>query len=78
MGALLTVRNDGPGDADVTVGGRRFVLRAGEQRLINATHAVKVDAVPPISEAEMAFHMGVSPEKIREGSQPPLRMADSE
>lgn len=78
MAALLTLRNDGPGDADVTVGGRRFVLRPGEQKCINATHAVKVDPVPPISDAEMAFHMGISIEQAREATRPPLRMADSE
>lgn len=76
MAALLTLRNDGPGDADVIVGGRRFVLRPGDERRINATHQVRVDPVAPISEAEMAFHMGVSVEQTR--AVQPWKLADSE
>lgn len=78
MAALLTMRNDGPGDADVIVGGRRFVLRPGDSRVINATHQVRVDPVAPITEAEMAFHMGISPDQQREANRPPMRMADGD
>lgn len=72
MGALVTVRNDGPDDLQARIGGRWVVLHANESTRFNATVPVEFEATPTLAPAELALHLGVSPERPAE---PPCRLA---
>lgn len=47
MGALLSVRNDGPDEVELDVGRRVIVLRPGEDAHVNVTGSAKVLAPTP-------------------------------
>lgn len=64
MGAQVTVRNDGPDAVEVRIGPSSRLLHAG-QSICVATAAKRVEVTPlvPLTPAEMAMHMGSSPNR---------------
>lgn len=60
MGALLTVRNDGPDDADILVGGRyKVTVRNGHQLALSVNQQVVFEPVRPMTPRELAEHTGI-------------------
>lgn len=58
MSALLTIRNDGPGAAEVLVGKSSTLLQPGSDMRVNATLPVSFRALKSLDREEMAQHLG--------------------
>jgi len=73
MGASVVVRNDGPDACEVRIGKQSKLLYAGQEFRLN-TQAVEVHALPKMSQAELALHMGARADDRQE----PARYVDGQ
>ena len=73
MGASVVVRNDGPDPCEVRIGKQSKLLYAGQEFRLS-TQAVEICALPKMSQADLALHMGARSENAQE----PARYVDGQ
>jgi hypothetical protein len=58
MAAHLTIRNDGPDDAEIRIAHRSRVIKAGQQVMVSTRVTADILPLAKMTPTELAMHMG--------------------